>query len=87
MTDAVEHRLVHRLQHLVFDTPTALLQRLDSGFQRIGRHAGLHLGILQLCLHQLTVGLLGLSLVHDLLKHLRHGLGQVFLLCLIHFFP
>ena len=87
LTNAIEHRLIHRLQYLVVDARTTLLQHLDGRFQRVRRHTGLYLGILQFCLHQLTIGFLRSCLIDNLLKHLRHRLRQVFLLCLIHFLP
>ena len=85
--NSIEHRLIDDSQHLVINTLATGFQRLDSRFQRVGCYTGLYLGVLQLCFHQLTIGLLCGGLVHNLLKHLRHRLGQVFFLCLIYFFP
>ncbi len=85
--DAMEHRLVHRLQHHVVSSLEMSLDLFYGRLQGVGRNVHHRLGTEQFGLQQLTVGFLLRSLLDDLLQHGVFRLGQVFFLRLSHLLP
>ena len=83
----IEHGLPNQAQHLVLGIFPMLLHLVHSRLQRVGRDLCHHLCSLQLCLQQMSVGLLFRGLLHNLLKHLILRLGQIFLFCLLYLIP